>query len=94
MRALAERSNRRIETDARSVVRLRRFYGIKGNAVDIEAELPRYTRLFEGYQSVACVLGIGQNGHRAFDDARLDFNTAKIIDVVALDQTARQQQVR
>jgi len=69
------------------------FYGIKGDAPDIEAELTRYAALLAEHQPVACVLGIGENGHLAFNDPPADFDTDKAIQVVTLDEMCRQQQV-
>jgi len=75
------------------VVHPRIFYGIKGDAEDIKAELARYTSLLTEYEPVACVLGIGENGHLAFDDPPADFDTDKTIHVVTLAETTREQQV-
>ena len=69
------------------------FYGIKGDTRDVEAELARYTALLGEHQPVACVLGIGENGHLAFNDPPADFDTDRVIQVVTLDETCRQQQV-
>lgn len=70
-----------------------RFYGIAGEASDIEAELVRYDGLLQDCQPVACVLGIGENGHLAFNDPPADFKTENNIQVVKLADSARQQQV-
>lgn len=75
------------------VVHPRTFYGIKGDAEDIEAELAHYTSLIEEYKPVACVLGIGENGHLAFNDPPADFDIDKTVHVVALAEAARRQQV-
>jgi len=76
-----------------NVVRPRQFYGIEGDAQDVETELARYATLLQKYQPVACVLGIGENGHLAFNDPPADFNTPKIIHVVILAESCRRQQV-
>ena len=75
------------------VVHPRAFYGIAGDAPDIEAELARYATLLDEHQPVACVLGIGENGHLAFNDPPADFTTDKTIHVVTLAEACRQQQV-
>ncbi|TFH42150.1 MAG: hypothetical protein E4H01_13900 [Lysobacterales bacterium] len=64
-----------------------------GDSPDIEAELRRYSALLEQYPADACVLGIGVNGHLAFNDPPADFNTSKLIHMVSLDRICRQQQV-
>jgi glucosamine-6-phosphate deaminase len=69
------------------------FYGIEGETSEIEAELDRYTSLLLDYKPVACVLGIGENGHLAFNDPPADFAAEKDIQIVRLADSARQQQV-
>lgn len=74
-------------------VRPRAFYQIAGDAPDVAAELERYTELLKAHQPVACVMGIGENGHLAFNDPPADFTTRRMIDVVTLIESCRQQQV-
>jgi glucosamine-6-phosphate deaminase len=74
-------------------VPLRAFYGIQGDSPDIEVELERYSDLLERYPADACILGIGENGHLAFNDPPADLITQKLVHVVKLDQVCRQQQV-
>lgn len=69
------------------------FYGIEGDAVDIQAELERYTQLLARHPIDVCVLGIGENGHLAFNDPPADFSTHALVHLVTLDQVCRQQQV-
>jgi glucosamine-6-phosphate deaminase len=71
----------------------RRFYGIAGDADDIGAEMERYRRLLEEHRPVACVLGIGENGHLAFNDPPADFASTQTMRVVTLAESARRQQV-
>lgn len=71
----------------------RAFYGIEGDADDPDAEMARYTALLEEFVPVACVLGIGENGHLAFNDPPADFETQKQIHIVTLDEACRRQQV-
>lgn len=68
-------------------------YGINGDAADIEEELARYDALLKAHPPAVCVLGIGENGHLAFNDPPADFHTTETIHVVALDETCRRQQV-
>jgi glucosamine-6-phosphate deaminase len=74
-------------------VPLRSFFGVEGDAADTTAELQRYTTLLRQYPTDVCILGIGENGHLAFNDPPADFTTAELINVVTLDQASRQQQV-
>lgn len=75
------------------VVQPRRFFGIEGDADDVEAEIARYTALLAQYDPVVCVLGFGENGHLAFNDPPADFDTHETMHVVTLAETARRQQV-
>ena len=68
-------------------------YGIEGDAADTDAELARYEALLRAHNPVICVMGIGENGHLAFNDPPADFETEKLIHVVTLDETCRRQQV-
>jgi glucosamine-6-phosphate deaminase len=74
-------------------VEARQFYGIRGDADDVEAEMERYTRLLTEHRPVACVLGIGENGHLAFNDPPADFAAARTMMPVTLAESARRQQV-
>jgi glucosamine-6-phosphate deaminase len=71
----------------------RQFYGIQGDAGDIDAEMERYGHLLGEHRPVACVLGIGENGHLAFNDPPADFATTRMVQVVTLAESARLQQV-
>jgi glucosamine-6-phosphate deaminase len=76
-----------------SIVKPYAFYGIQGETSDVEAEMNRYTELIGELQPAATVLGFGENAHLAFNDPPADFNTSKLIHVVALAEASRQQQV-
>ena len=71
----------------------RAMIGMRGDTTDVEAELARYTALLEEHKPDLCVLGIGENGHLAFNDPPADFQTSKTIHVVTLDELCRRQQV-
>jgi glucosamine-6-phosphate deaminase len=75
------------------VVRPRAFYGIAGDAINVAAEMERYVALLEAHRPIACVMGIGENGHLAFNDPPADFTTKRIMHVVTLVESCRQQQV-
>lgn len=74
-------------------VRPRAFHGIRGEAPDPEQAMARYETLLRARPLTACVMGIGENGHLAFNDPPADFNTTRTIALVALDETSRRQQV-
>ena len=60
----------------------------------IEDECLRYSELIKKYPTDIVVMGIGENGHIAFNDPPVaDFNDKEIIKAVELDLTCRNQQV-
>tara|TARA_R110000868_G_scaffold300422_3_gene560874 strand:+ start:2166 stop:2927 length:762 start_codon:yes stop_codon:yes gene_type:complete len=61
---------------------------------DVAKEIKRYTHLLEeGPIDIVC-LGIGENGHLAFNDPHVaDFNDSEIVKMVDLDDACRIQQV-
>ena len=75
-------------------VQPRKVYLIEGDADDIDHELFRYQSLLEQHPvDVACI-GIGENGHIAFNDPPVaDFDDPKLIKLVELDTLCRQQQL-
>ncbi len=70
-----------------------RFEGIQGDAVSVEAELRRYSTLLRELEPAVCVMGIGENGHLAFNDPPADFDTPELIRVIEMDDVSRRQQV-
>ena len=64
------------------------------SAVDPEAECERYEKLLVENPVDIIVLGIGENGHIAFNDPWVaDFKDSKKVKTVLLDDVCRQQQV-
>lgn len=67
---------------------------IDATATDKEAECARYARLLEENPVDIVVLGIGENGHIAFNDPPVaDFQDPKLVKIVELDDKCRNQQV-
>ena len=67
---------------------------IDGNAKDLDAECARYSKLLNDKPVDIVCLGIGENGHIAFNDPEVaDFNDKKLVKVVKLDHVCRTQQV-
>jgi len=63
-------------------------------AEDPEAECERYTELLREHPLDLCCLGIGENGHLAFNDPPVaDFDDPRDVKVVELDAACRRQQV-
>ena len=61
---------------------------------DPQAECDRYAALLAANPTDIVVLGIGENGHIAFNDPWVaDFNDPQAVKIVPLDDVCRQQQV-
>ena len=64
------------------------------SATDAEAECARYSALLAQYPTDIVVMGIGENGHIAFNDPPVaDFADTKAVKPVLLDEICRNQQV-
>ena len=67
---------------------------IHGAAPDAAAECARYTRILQQYPVDVVCLGIGENGHIAFNDPWVaEFQDQEAVKVVQLDEMCRNQQV-
>ncbi len=67
---------------------------IDSSATDVAAECARYTKLLQDNPVDIVCLGIGENGHIAFNDPGVaDFNDKALIKPAELDLVCRQQQV-
>jgi glucosamine-6-phosphate deaminase len=85
-RYLRERISERVPVGA--------FHFIDGDAADVAAECARYAALLRENPLDLCCLGIGENGHLAFNDPPVaDFSDPLDVKVVELDDTCRRQQV-
>jgi glucosamine-6-phosphate deaminase len=70
------------------------FHEIDSNAADLEQTCRSYGEKLRANAPGVCLLGIGENGHLAFNDpAEADFNDAADVKLVQLDIPCRQQQV-
>ena len=67
-------------------------YLIKGNAKSPESECERLGKIIEQKEIDVAFVGIGENGHLAFNDPPADFDTEKPYLVVELDDACRRQQ--
>ncbi|HLS03148.1 MAG TPA: 6-phosphogluconolactonase [Actinomycetales bacterium] len=74
-------------------VPLKKLEGMAGDHEPYEEEIQRYTRLLEDLKPVVCVMGIGENGHLAFNDPPADFDTPELVRLVEMDEVSRRQQV-
>ncbi|GAB4543492.1 MAG: glucosamine-6-phosphate deaminase [Pleurocapsa sp.] len=72
----------------------RAFYYIQGDALQPLAECARYSTLLRQEAIDLCMLGIGENGHLAFNEPSVaDFKDPNTIKIVRLEAKTRQQQV-
>ena len=63
-------------------------------AIDPDAEANRYGKILDANLTDIVVMGIGENGHIAFNDPPVaDFNDKRTVKPVKLDEKCRQQQV-
>ena len=75
-------------------VRPAAFHGIAGDAADMQAECSRYAALLQDNPTDLCCLGIGENGHLAFNDPPYaNFSDPRRVKIVRLDEKSRKQQV-
>jgi len=70
------------------------FYPVPGQAADVEAACREYEALLKAHPTDLCAMGIGENGHIAFNDPPYaDFADPVWVKIVKLDERSRRQQV-
>ena len=75
-------------------VNFKQLHYLLCSAEGAEAKCEEYAELLRQYPIDLIFLGIGENGHLAFNDpAVADFNDPKLVKIVELDDVCRQQQV-
>jgi glucosamine-6-phosphate deaminase len=75
------------------LVTMRKFHEIDGTAEDLDAVCREYVEALNLAKPQICLLGIGENGHLAFNDpAEADFSDPLAMKVVHLDRKCREQQ--
>lgn len=70
-----------------------KVYLIKGDAPDPEKECERLNEIIKNYRIDIAFVGIGENGHLAFNDPPADFATESPYIIVELDTACRRQQL-
>jgi glucosamine-6-phosphate deaminase len=77
-----------------SRVKPKQFHYLEGDALLPLKECERYAKLLSAQPIDLCCLGIGENGHLAFNDPPVaDFSDPHPVKLVKLDEACRQQQV-
>ncbi len=70
------------------------FFEIDGSSSDSDRVRQNYVQDLRGADPQLCLLGIGENGHLAFNDPpEANFNDPEAMKVVTLDAACRQQQL-
>jgi glucosamine-6-phosphate deaminase len=83
-----------LQTHLLSQISIGEFHPILGETPDSEAECQRYAALIDAAPIDLICLGIGENGHLAFNDPPVaNFHDVMSAKVVELDPICRQQQV-
>jgi glucosamine-6-phosphate deaminase len=72
---------------------LKAVHFIEGDAEDVEAECERLNEIIRKHPIDVALVGIGENGHLAFNDPPADFDTEEPYIVVELDEACRKQQM-
>jgi glucosamine-6-phosphate deaminase len=75
------------------VGKVKSFNFINGNAQDPQDECERLNRLIKPLTIQVALVGIGENGHLAFNDPPADFDTEDPYIIAKLDEKCRLQQV-
>ena len=73
-------------------VPLAAFHYVNGEAADARAECRRLGEVIAAHPIDVAFIGIGENGHLAFNDPPADFETTEPYLVVQLDDACRRQQ--
>ena len=70
------------------------FFGVEGDAADADEAMRSYEALLKQFPPDLCCMGIGENGHLAFNDPPFaKFHEDALVKRVTLDTVSRQQQV-
>jgi glucosamine-6-phosphate deaminase len=71
----------------------RAFYPVWNRNTDLPAACREYETLLRKFPADVCALGIGENGHLAFNDPPADFQDPAWVKTVDLAESSRRQQV-
>lgn len=75
-------------------VAVERFYPVPRNPEDVGLACEAYEALLRAHPADLCCLGIGENGHLAFNEpAVADFDDEQWVEVIELEEASRRQQV-
>lgn len=76
-----------------NLVKPGKVYLLNGDIEDLDTEISNYEELLRNHPiDIACI-GIGENGHIAFNDPPVaDFNDPNLVKIVELDEACKRQQ--
>ena len=75
-------------------VKPKRAYFLNGDVENVEKEALEYENLLKNHLIDMACIGIGENGHIAFNDPGVaDFNDAKLVKIADLDEACKKQQM-
>lgn len=74
-------------------VDIKDYHLIEGDAQELDAEIARLTGLIKKYHPDLAFVGIGENGHLAFNDPPADFKIDDPYIIVTLDEQCKKQQM-
>lgn len=78
-----------------SLLKPKEFHYLQGDADEPIRECERYESLLRAQPIDLCMLGLGENGHLAFNDPHVaNFEDKRAVKIVSLDETCRLQQVK
>lgn len=78
-----------------SLVKPRQFHYLEGDALLPLDECARYSALLQAQPIDLCCLGVGENGHLAFNDPPVaNFADKSLVKIVKLDDACKMQQVK
>ncbi len=70
-----------------------KFFPIDGNDPDLKSVISRLGQDLQNYPTDVAFIGIGENGHIAFNDPPADFTTDEPFLIIELDEVCRRQQL-
>ena len=76
-----------------SKVGIKDYHLVQGDAPVLEAEITRMNELIKKYHPDLAFVGIGENGHLAFNDPPADFDVDDPYIIVILDEKCKKQQM-
>lgn len=83
-----------LRTNLTERVPIGKFYELDGSSTDLATTEQQYARRLTEAAPKICLMGIGENGHLAFNDpSEADFSDTRVIRVAKLDTACRNQQV-